>query len=329
LARLTVRLTLECNNACLFCAQRGLIATPRGAEVIQADLAAARVRGDEVSFVGGEPTLVPSLADWIVAARRLEFSAVGLQTNGRRLAEPGFVQRLAEAGLTDIHLSIHGAEAAVHDYHVGRAGAFAAILAALPLLRSRGLTTVVTTVLTRSNARVLAGLPPLLKSAGVAGWLLTIPRVAGALTPSDDRVSPRFGIALPFALQALALARQAGLPTWIQGAPLCLLGPYAAHVLPDEPREYGEVCGACPARGRCPGLDRAYLNRFQGDELAPRDAVPAAPLPRVASLFVGVGELAPTAPAQPEARRTEPAPHPLPLTQLGGAPSGAPGPRAD
>src|SRR5215472_15658774 len=136
MARETVRLLLACNNRCVFCAQEGLADAAASAEE---QLAAARSRSDEVTFVGGEPTLDPRLAERVAAARALGFRRVGLQTNGRKLADRTFTAGLARGGLTDVHLSIHGAEAAVHDYHTGVPGSFDECLAGLAAARSEGL----------------------------------------------------------------------------------------------------------------------------------------------------------------------------------------------
>jgi hypothetical protein len=178
--------------------------------------------------------------------------------------------------------------------------------------RAAGLDVAATTVLTRSNFRVLAALPPLLKARGVQAWLIAVPRAAGAAAEAFDRVMPRLGLALPFALHALDGARRLGLEAYVQGAPLCALGPFAERALADEPRAFAEVCEGCPARAGCPGVDARYLARFGGDELAPRDPPAQTGMDvhsasgrsspggmnvhsDMAAIFVGVGEVAPAA----------------------------------
>ncbi|MGH7434888.1 MAG: radical SAM protein [Polyangiaceae bacterium] len=318
-SRATARVLLECNNGCVFCSQAGVT----GGAPFGEQLETARRQGDEVTLVGGEPTLDPRLAEHVAAARRLGFVRVGLQTNGRRLAEAGYVAELARAGLTDVHLSIHGAESAAHDYHTGVAGSFDAALAGLAAARASSLTAVVNTVLTRSSFRSLAGMPKLLSQRGVAGWLVSVPRSAGRLSADFDRLMPRLGLAVPFALSALAAGEKLGLDVGIAGAPRCLLGEYTRWALDDgphvddphgsheaqgrlAPRAFAEACDGCPARAHCPGLDAAYLERFGGDELGPaRTRMPATAArstardSRIARMFVGPGELGPPATRTP------------------------------
>jgi hypothetical protein len=287
--RATARLTLDCDNRCVFCAQEGI-----APDAVPPDAAAAGT--DEITFVGGEPLLAPALAERVAGARRAGYRRVGIQTNGRGLATRA--TELAGAGLTDLHVSIHGAVAAVHDYHTGIPGSHTALLAGVAAARAAGITVVATTVLTRSNFRVLAELPSLLHRRGIAAWCIAVPHVAGRAVAAFDRVVPRLGLAVPFALHALSQSLTRGVPAWIRGAPLCALGPLADRALPDDARAYAPVCAGCPARAACPGLDAVYLARFGGDELSPREPMSAtddhAALRR---MFVGAGALArPVAP---------------------------------
>lgn len=294
-ARAIVRLTTRCDNACRFCGQHGTPASD--ADDWRARLDAARRAGaDEVSFVGGEPLLCRVLVPAVAHAATLGFGAIGVQTNGRALGERATVTALVDGGLTDVHLSIHGARAAVHDYHTGVEGSFERVKTALGHLRAAGSTVVVTTVLTRSNARVLAELPALLDHGGVAAWSIAVPHTAGRAALEFDRVVPRLGLAIPFALHALDRARKLGMAVAITGAPACLLGPWTDASVIDVPRAWAEVCDGCGAQAACAGIDAHYLSRFGGDELRPR----AAPGPtgtampdRLRRMFVGPGELVP------------------------------------
>lgn len=295
--RATVRLNLTCNNHCIFCGQDQLVAS--APSDFAAQLASARDASDEVTFVGGEPTLDPALAERIAEARALGFRRVGVQTNGGRMADVAYTTSLTRAGLTDVHLSLHGADSAAHDYHTERAGSFGDLLAAIHAARLNELPVVVTTVLTRSNFRVLGAIPPLLATRGVAAWFVSVPVLAGRAAALRDRVFPRLGLALPFALHAIAGAHTLKLPSFLVGAPLCLVGPFSSHAISDGPRAYASVCADCPARPACPGVDPLYLARFEGDELVARDvAVGAAPWSALTAMFTGHGELA-TAPSAP------------------------------
>lgn len=311
-----VTLTLACPNACVFCAQDGLAPRPElSMAEVRSALRALRPAHVGVTFAGGEPALVPALDDFIAAARAEGFSSVGIQTNGAGLGESARLEQLARAGLTDVHLSIHGADAALHDYHTGTAGSLERVLRCLAAARASGLEVVVSTLLTRSNFRSLEPLAALLVGRGASAWCISIPSVAGRAETSFDRVIPRLGLALPFALRALSGARARGLATFVLGAPLCLLGPRGADAIGNERRAYAAACERCPAQDVCPGVDAVYLERFDGDELAPRSTL-ARPIAseaarRFADAFIGPGERAPVRgvgaePSPAKARRALP-----------------------
>lgn len=317
--RATVALGRACDGACVFCAQDGLTPDASPDDVVDARLVGARASGaDAVTFVGGEPAADARLEGYVRRARSLGFARVGVQTNGRALSVGERVEALARAGVTDLHLSLHGAEAPVHDWHAGGTGAFDASMRTMALARAAGLDVVVATVLTRSSFRVLAPIPRLLASRGAAGWCVEVPRWRGRAATAADRIVPRLALALPFALHALDAAASLGLPAFVRGAPACLLGPFASRTLDasggTERRAYAPVCDGCAARAACAGVEAEYLARFGAGELTARAAADGASGERetrdavVRAMFVGVGELAPpvdaaTIPAPPERAR--------------------------
>ena len=294
--RATLLLGHECDNVCIFCAQAGIDeAAPRD---LRAELIELRRDHDEITFVGGEPALAPQLLELVGLARELGFASVGMQSNARRLAaDEALFDQLVAAGLSDLHLSIHGASPGAHDYHTGRDGSFAACVEVMTRAQRVGITIVATTIVTRSNFRELPKLPPLLKRRGVAGWLIEPVRPFGRAADHFARTVPRFGMSLPWALHGLEQARRNDLSAWIRGAPLCALGPFAASALPEPPRSavVPEPCERCPERSRCGGVDPVYVEVFGHKELTPRAARPAAAFDsgraRLMRMFVGVGPL--------------------------------------
>jgi hypothetical protein len=296
--RTAVALGRACDNACVFCAQEGLAREAASDDAVTSALrGAAEAGADAVTFVGGEPAIDPRLEAYVARARAAGIAFVGVQTNGVALAQEGRIEALARAGLTDVHLSLHGAEARVHDWHTGKAGSFDAAQRALGQARAAGLDVVVATVLTRSNFRVLSGLPRLLASRGVAAWCVDVPVWRGRA--AGDRVVPRLALALPFALHAVDAAGKLGLAAYVRGAPACVLGPFAARALDAPERAFAEVCTACPSRASCRGVDAEYVARFGAGELAPCAPVASASAAdggraaHVRAMFVGPGELAP------------------------------------
>ena len=67
--RFALQVGTRCDNRCEFCAQAGLELGPPSD--IDALLERARADADELTFVGGEPTLHAELPRWIERARAL------------------------------------------------------------------------------------------------------------------------------------------------------------------------------------------------------------------------------------------------------------------
>jgi hypothetical protein len=171
---------------------------------------------------------------------------------------------------------------------------------------------VATTVVTKSNTHVLAEIGGWLLARGVTGWALALPRARGRAALAFDRVVPRIGLAVPFALHAIAAARRAGLAAWIRGAPICALGELSDRALPSGARAFAPACARCAARAGCPGVSAAYLRRHGDGELAPLARPPAADPapPAAAGWFVGTGLLGAEVdlarlPSPPAARRAQ------------------------
>ena len=223
----------------------------------------------------------------------LGFARIGVQTNGWALAAAGRVESLARAGLTDVHLSIHGAEARVHDWHAGRTGAFDAALRTMTAARAAGLDR------GRRDGpdaldfpRPRAHAPPA-RVTGCAAWCIEIPRWRGLAATDADRVVPRLALALPFALARARRARRPSGSRRSSGAPRRACWAPSRRVRSSDARSFGAPCAACPSRRRARGSTREYLARFGESELAPCSPVAATRGTEVAAMFVGVGEIAP------------------------------------
>ncbi len=123
--RMDLALTYGCDNACAHCYNE----RPRAGETLStADWRRVidKVWGigiPHICFTGGEPTEYPDLVELVEHAEELGV-ITGLLTNGRRLADAGFLNALAAAGLDHVQITIHSSVPATHDELVGVAGAF-------------------------------------------------------------------------------------------------------------------------------------------------------------------------------------------------------------
>ena len=295
-----IKVGYACNEHCSFCHTQDVRHIQGSSEEVEAKIDRAAALGHTmVVLSGGEPTIRPELMRWAarVVSHDMDF---GLVTNGLVLAYEGLVERLLEHRLRYVYMSLHGGEARVHNSLVRR-DSFQAAMQAIRNLSGRGLDLTVNCVVTRHNVQHLEGLVDsvlpfedvTLKFSMVepkgGGWHLferLIPRVSEA--------AQRVGAAI-----ARGVAARTGTgPRFTHGGfPLCLL--------PGHERDYDDLkthrfwtmveigepdffpvddrnklqpepaCTGCDLRGGCPGLYRAYHERFGSGELRPR-----APGPR-------------------------------------------------
>lgn len=146
-------LTYACNNNCPHCYNEPDRFTMHPLDKVDAfhvidKLVAIGV--PHLILTGGEPTLYPWLLELIRYADQ-QGLIVGMNTNGRRLAQPTFTKALAEAGLNHVQITLESYQADVHDTMVGAPGAFHETVAGIKNALSNGLHTITNTTLTRRN----------------------------------------------------------------------------------------------------------------------------------------------------------------------------------
>lgn len=206
-----IEIGFRCNNACAFCALGTLRQELPEIEpaVIEAQIAEIH-SGDRVAFVGGEPTLFAMLPEWATQARERGAWSVLVQTNGRRLAEPGYAHRLVAAGVDALDVSVHGATAAVHDALTTVPGSHAATLEGLERARAVGLCFGITCVVTPSNRHELPAVVRLADELGARGLHLSLAEAVGSALEDAARIVPTPEACADDMERARQLARQLG-----------------------------------------------------------------------------------------------------------------------
>ena len=120
-----------------------------------------------VGLSGGEPLSNPEIYKYISAINELDMDA-HINTNAQRLTKET-VEKLIEAGLTCISISIDGSTAETHDYLRGVDGAFDKAIVGLNnvIKYGRGLNIAVNVLINKHNFKDLENIVNLLVSIGV------------------------------------------------------------------------------------------------------------------------------------------------------------------
>lgn len=137
-----------------------------------------------ITLSGGEPT---TRQDWPLIAQRLRANGIepNMITNGWML-DNEFLDMTVQAGLKTLGISLDGLQE-THDF-MRRAGSFQRILAALDLMRDKGISVILITTVNRRNLPELAAMRKLLTDKGVRGWQLQIGFPMGSMAGHTDLI---------------------------------------------------------------------------------------------------------------------------------------------
>lgn len=179
-------ITLHCDQPCQHCGSRA--GAPRKEELstsecLEVVASLGRLGCREIVLIGGEAYLRPDV-NVIVRALADAGMRVVMQTGGRGL-DARRIEALAEAGLSQIGVSVDGTEA-IHDELRGNPGSHAAALSAMMRAREAGLGVTANSQINRRNMGVLRELAASLEAHGAAAWkvALTVPMGRAADRPS-------------------------------------------------------------------------------------------------------------------------------------------------
>jgi len=187
---LTVELevTFNCNNRCVFCYNSIPRRRSRAGAAVEEDQSAPsrELRTDRlmkildklkqldvgtITFTGGEPLIRRDLLENIEYAYKLDFPSLILVTNGC-LITPQNAEQLSQT-LDFVQVSLHSANPDMHDFLVGRPGAFKETVKAIELLGAEGGRVVINVTATRLNFDGMINLGELGTKLGVSGFSLT------------------------------------------------------------------------------------------------------------------------------------------------------------
>ena len=271
-----------CNNHCSICmlGEKKKYFPPIGFDNFRKVLLLIRDEGrfDNLILSGAEVTTFPDLPRYIQYAASLRwFKKIQIQTNGRRLSDPAYLDQLIRWGVNEFFISIHGFEK-VHDAVTGTPGAFREIMTGLDHLQSRDANVLTNTVVTRTNLGDLAGLIAHLAERRISEMHLW------NFFPMERTDSRNLTVDLkdfvPLLPGLLSTMKRAGKPLVLKSFPQCLSpgeplffdSLFPGTVLPEafwkEFRDCGfRVCthkALCAAQD-CWGLSSAYIDKY-GDE---------------------------------------------------------------
>ena len=119
--RMDLAITYRCNNECGHCyngrsRQYPELTTQDWKNILDR---LWQIGIPHIIFTGGEPTLRNDL-DELIRHAESNGQITGLNTNGRRLKDPSYVQQLVDAGLDHVQITLESHNPNIHDSMVAR-----------------------------------------------------------------------------------------------------------------------------------------------------------------------------------------------------------------
>ncbi|WP_377268734.1 radical SAM protein [Peterkaempfera sp. SMS 1(5)a] len=292
--QLSMHVTDLCNEKCGFCVVGSPLAKSDSVqynELINFLIANADEGFDSLNLHGGEPTILPRLMELLETASVFGYPEVQIQTNGRRLKDRGFVDKLKERGVRLFVISLHGADSHVQDCLTQTPGGFAETIEGIRNAKAAGIQVRVNTVITRMNMGQLGNICRLCVELGVDHINISNLHPVGSGYFALDMQAPTVRETRTHLLPVLDELVGQGHKITLEGFPLCVVAPYQRlaiedgtrfirmmyqgavydnydEFMDDQTREYGAPCDGCALRSECGGVYLEYAERRGWDEFA-------------------------------------------------------------
>ena len=251
-----------CNNRCVFCIDglpkkedRSYMPFP----AMKAELQRYYLDGHRsVGFLGGEPTTYPKICDSVAYARDLGYTRIAIATNATKLRLTHFTDRIIDAGLTRVTISMHGHTADLEDRLTRVPGNFLKKVAAINYLQEKrklgflpdGLS--VNIVLNGWNYKHLPKMMQFFyQTMGLDDLRVNFIRPEG-YAEGDADLTPRHKDVMPVLLKAIILNEQYFKKVFtFGGIPFCAMPPALRNnedILRRYMGEYRDLSTSCSIR---------------------------------------------------------------------------------
>ncbi len=166
--RMDLAVTYRCNNDCAHCynaRERNFpeLSTVQWKKILD-QLWTLGV--PHIVFTGGEATLRNDLPELIAHAEG-NGQITGLNTNARRLSDEKYVQKLVDAGLDHVQITVESCEEQIHDEMMRAKGAFKQTIQGLKNVLASPLYVMTNTTMLRTNVDTIPGTLDFLADIGV------------------------------------------------------------------------------------------------------------------------------------------------------------------
>jgi MoaA/NifB/PqqE/SkfB family radical SAM enzyme len=292
--RIDLKIGFSCNNNCLFCVQghKKIFGNRKTSELKDHISQSASEGYKAIVFTGGEPTIHADIIELVKYARKVGFTLIQIQSNGRRFAYMDFCKKIIEAGANQFAPSVHGPTPEIHDHLTHATGAFAQAILGIKNLKTLKQDVITNTVITKLNYRYLPDIAELLVYLRVDQFQLAFVHMLGNAEENLDSIVPKKSVVAPYIKKALDISKDTGTRAMTEAIPYCFMRGYERYVaeenIPDtkvfdldnivenftESRKVqckikAEKCHECVYCQKCEGPWKEYPEHFGWEEFKP------------------------------------------------------------
>jgi len=295
---LEIIIGFSCNNNCVFCSNRFLRDSLRKKNI--SDISFAQIKkilesnkSEEIGnliFVGGEPTISKDFFKIIELAKKLGYSNISIQTNGRMLKNIDFARKICEKNI-DIGFSIHGEFASLHDKLTRTPNSFEQLVSGMENLKALGETFTTNTTINKLNYKNIPDLIKFLSRYNPSSILFSLVSPMGNPKDNLKNILPNLKNLRPIIEKSILIAKELNQDIKFMDIPFCIMNGYEEYMqegffkvdrqivvkgMSDifyldnkkkkEKTQSGE-CLCCSKKDICSGLWKEYIELYQDDGL--------------------------------------------------------------
>jgi radical SAM protein with 4Fe4S-binding SPASM domain len=292
--RVDIKTGYLCNNNCLFCVQahNKKYANKSKEEIIKSLHDAKEDDCTGVVFTGGEFTLRKDCIELVSYAKKLGFTSIQLQSNGRMFSNIDFCKKIIKAGANEFSPALHGYTREIHDYLTDAPGSFDQTVQGIKNLKKLGQYLVMNSVIVKPNFRYAPHLAKFLCELGVDQFQFAFVHAMGNALENIDAMMPYMSLALPYLKKGIDIANSYNKLVMVEAVTFCMMKGYEKHlsevyipptrieernrVIKDFKKaklEFSKIkhekCKECRYYEICEGPWREYPEHFGWDEFVP------------------------------------------------------------
>lgn len=282
LASVRLRVGHECNRRCEFCFIPHHEKAVQDYDIEKSIESAVALGVRELVMTGGEPTLQNDLPVYIQKASDLGVRRIILQTNGVRLANPEYSQKLVDAGLTSVIISLHSHKADILAQITKLPNAMNRILKGIDNLHKTGVQVSLTHVIGPRNYHLLPEFARFMVEKAKVNRFCFIFATPMSWQMATKDIVVRFSDAAPYLMEAMDYCIEQGVLVdglaFKCGAPHCVINGEPkylvdAELIPENNRSEDWIrvpaCETCVLKKQCYGVRRFYAWLYGVDEFKP------------------------------------------------------------